>query len=48
MDAALAFVPPEGRIRYSAMTSQSLYYMGREDLRHKIRNRPRVERDDLT
>ena len=36
MDAALAFVPPEGRIRYSAMTGQSLYYMGREDLRHKI------------
>jgi len=28
MDAALAFVPAEEQIKYSAMTGQSLYYMG--------------------
>lgn len=36
MDAALAFVPDEELIRYSAMTGQSLYYMGDSDLKHKI------------
>jgi DNA primase catalytic core len=36
MDAILAFVPPERRIKYSAMTGQSLFYMGSVDLRHKI------------
>jgi hypothetical protein len=36
MDAILAFVPPERRIKYSAMTGQSLFYMGSADLRHKI------------
>ncbi|MFV2068585.1 MAG: hypothetical protein ACC645_16570, partial [Pirellulales bacterium] len=36
MDATLAFVPPEDQIRYSAMTGQSLYYMGPKDLKHKI------------
>lgn len=36
MDAILAFVPPERRIKYSAMTGQSLFYMGGVDLRHKI------------
>ena len=36
MDATLAFVPPEDQLRYSAMTGQSLYYMGRRDLKHKI------------
>jgi DNA primase catalytic core len=36
MDAILAFVPPERRIKYSAMTGQSLFYMGDADLRHKI------------
>lgn len=36
MDAILAFVPPERRIKYSAMTGQSLFYMGGADLRHKI------------
>jgi DNA primase catalytic core len=36
MDAILAFVPPERRIKYSAMTGQSLFYMGNADLRHKI------------
>ena len=28
MDAVLAFVPPEERVRFSAMTGQSLFYMG--------------------
>ena len=36
MDAVLAFVPEEERIQYSAMTGQSLYYMGEMDLKHKI------------
>lgn len=36
MDATLAFVPPEHQVRYSTMTGQSLYYMGRHDLAHKI------------
>jgi hypothetical protein len=36
MDAILAFMPPERRIKYSAMTGQSLFYMGDADLRHKI------------
>lgn len=36
MDAALAFMPAEEQIRYSAMTSQSLYYMGQQNLKHKI------------
>ena len=36
MDATLAFMPDEHQIRYSAMTGQSLYYMGGQHLRHKI------------
>ena len=36
MDAALAFVPPEEQIKYSAMTGQSLYYMGQTNLKHKV------------
>ncbi len=36
MDATLALIPQEHQIRYSAMTGQSLYYMGRQDLKHKI------------
>ncbi len=36
MDATLAFMPPEQQVRYSAMTGQSLYYMGRHDLKHKV------------
>jgi len=36
MDAVLAFVPEEERIKYSAMTGQSLFYMGATDLQHKI------------
>ena len=36
MDAVLGLVPPEERIRYSAMTGQSLYYLGENNLSHKI------------
>lgn len=36
MDAVLAFIPEEERIKYSAMTGQSLFYMGETDLQHKI------------
>ncbi len=36
MDAVLAFVPEEERMQYSAMTGQSLYYMGEMDLKHKV------------
>jgi len=36
MDAVLAFMPPEERIKYSAMTGQSLFYMGEHHLKHKI------------
>jgi DNA primase catalytic core len=36
MDAILAFMPPERRIKYSAMTGQSLFYMAGTDLKHKI------------
>lgn len=36
MDAVLSLVPPEERIRYSAMTGQSLYYLGENNLAHKI------------
>ena len=32
----LAFVPPEERVKYSAMTGQSLFYMGENDLKHKV------------
>jgi DNA primase len=36
MDAVLAFMPEEERIHYSAMTGQSLFYMGETQLKHKI------------
>ena len=36
MDAVLAFMPDEDRIKYSAMTGQSLFYMGETDLQHKV------------
>jgi DNA primase catalytic core len=35
MDAVLAFVPEEDRVKYSAMTGQSLFYMGETNLKHK-------------
>jgi hypothetical protein len=36
MEAILAFMPPEERVQYSAMTGQSLFYMGETDLKHKV------------
>ena len=36
MDAILSFVPVEDRVKYSAMTGQSLFYMGETNLKHKI------------
>jgi DNA primase catalytic core len=36
LDAVLRFVPEEERIAYSAMTGQSLFYMGEMNLKHKI------------
>jgi DNA primase len=36
MDAALAFVPEEDTVIYSAMTGQSLFYLGDTDLAHKM------------
>ncbi len=36
MEAVLAFVPPEEQVKFSAMTGQSLYYMGESNLKHKI------------
>jgi DNA primase catalytic core len=35
MDAVLAFVPDEEKVKYSAMTGQSLFYMGETHLKHK-------------
>ena len=36
MDAVLALMPDEAQVRYSAMTGQSLFYMGETNLKHKI------------
>jgi hypothetical protein len=36
MDAILDFIPPEERVHYSAMTGQSLYYLGAHDLSHRV------------
>jgi DNA primase catalytic core len=36
MEAVLAFMPEEQRVQYSAMTGQSLFYMGEQDLKHKV------------
>ena len=48
MDAILAFVPEEERIQYSAMTGQSLFYMGQTNLKKQDpghrRRRRRVPR----
>ena len=35
-DAVVDFVPAEELVRYSAMTGQSLYYLGEHDLAHKV------------
>jgi DNA primase catalytic core len=36
MDAVLAFIPDADKVKYSAMTGQSLYYMGETSLKHKV------------
>ena len=36
MDAALNFFPESERTKYSAMTGQSLYYLGETNIKHKI------------
>jgi DNA primase len=36
MEAVLRLVPDEDRVHYSAMTGQSLFYLGEKDLKHKI------------
>ena len=36
MDAILQLIPEEERVQYSAMTGQSLFYMGETNLKHKI------------
>jgi hypothetical protein len=36
MEAVLAFLPDEQRVQYSAMTGQSLFYMGESDLKNKV------------
>ena len=36
MESVLAFMPEEEKVKYSAMTGQSLFYLGETDLKHKI------------
>jgi DNA primase len=36
MEAVLALLPEEQQVQYSAMTGQSLFYMGESDLKHKV------------
>ena len=36
MDAVISLLPPEEYVRYSAMTAQSLYYLGEKGLKHKV------------
>ena len=36
MEAVLAMLPEGQRVQYSAMTGQSLFYMGETDLKHKV------------
>ena len=36
VEAVLAMVPAEERVQFSAMTGQSLFYMGESDLAHKV------------
>jgi len=36
MEAVLAMLPEQQRVQYSAMTGQSLFYMGETDLKHKV------------
>jgi len=36
MEAVLSFFPAESQVKYSAMTGQSLYYLGEANLKHRI------------
>jgi hypothetical protein len=36
MDSVLTLVPPEDRVHYSAMTGQSLFYLGEQEIKHRI------------
>ncbi|MFI4941360.1 MAG: toprim domain-containing protein, partial [Burkholderiales bacterium] len=36
MEAVLAMMPEEDKVKYSAMTGQSLFYMGETNLKHRI------------
>ena len=36
MEAVLKLIPEEEKIQYSAMTGQSLFYLGETDLKHKV------------
>ena len=36
MESVLALMPREEQVKYSAMTGQSLYYLGETNLKHKI------------
>ena len=36
MDAVLGLMPPDAQVRFSAMTGQSLFYMGETNLKHRI------------
>ncbi|HEX5421868.1 MAG TPA: DNA primase, partial [Gammaproteobacteria bacterium] len=36
MDSVLALVPEDDRVHYSAMTGQSLFYLGEQDLKHRV------------
>jgi DNA primase catalytic core len=36
MEAVLAFIPDEEKVQYSAMTGQSLFYLGDADIKHKV------------
>lgn len=36
MESVLSFMPEESKVKYSAMTGQSLFYMGETDLKGKI------------
>ena len=36
MDSVLALVPEEDRVHHSAMTGQSLFYLGEQEIKHRI------------
>jgi DNA primase len=36
MDTILSLIPEEDRMHYSAMTGQSLFYLGEQEIKHKI------------